>query len=415
MSEVLYTTRAHDSSVVRVAFISSNVSELDLTVDAANATSIETSSPQPNKDGALSFFKFVNQCKYNNLDLDDDGLCQPTDDAKDDSWNDLLRSRQQSNDFSMLDSPSSANLSEMRTKRITCNRFSGSPIVGQLSGSSITTTPKAIGTNKSGRAESTPLSFKETSNDKPIPDVSGERKLDGASILRRRSSFGDEFQSCINPSNMSTPLLRTRSPIRLKHVVHDVIEEEESAAAMVTAEGSQMECKENTQNNFQLPNTQTDAGQESTQSDEFDNIRDVLNTMNIGSVECKEGRISMSTTDFMTMIMGMRKDLELEWEERRIIWQVQMSDTVEKIKKDTAETLHAHFLDYRARQQGRSFADYFKSRIALRKIEESYEKLLKYTPEQVESEFPRLRYMWELYKGQRTKEELRIAASKMNC
>lgn len=409
MGKILHTTRAHDSPVVRVAFISSNVAELNLSSDV---TSMETSSPQPNKDGPLSFFQFIDQCGSDHLNFDDDGLCQPADNANDDSWNDLLRSRHQSNDFSMLDSPSSGNISELRLKRSTQGRWSGSPMSGQSS--TIPTTPKMMGKSSSGRAESTPLTPKETSNDnKQILDAPSERKVDGSIPIRRRSSFSDEFRSRINPTMMSTPLLRTQSPIKLNRIMHDVIEEESISGLLTTkTDGSQMECKENQQNNYQEPvrvaAPQTDVREPQTQTDWAIGTK----PRQISSLKLKDGIVSMTESDYIALIDGMRNDYDKIVEISQKQSRMEFKDFFKKAITDLTEKFQAHNEHIRGVERSHNFAEYFKLRMSLRSIEQGYDKLLNYTPAQLEKELPRLRQLWEQKKAQRDRNELIRQASK---
>lgn len=384
MSAPLATKRVHDGAVVRVAFIPSTFGRLTPSHDDNVIADIEPNAP-PSGEEALSFLKFVDQCRNKQLS-DLDGLCTADDNAHNDSWGDLLRTRQQADNFSMLDSPSmrAGNVTGRGFRRPTLDGLdglNGSPIMAPSPNSDLIATPKSMGKNESGRAESTPISFEEA---RTIEQHVPERKVSATRALRRRSSFTEEF----NPSNMSTPLLRIEAPIRLKHKLHDVIEEESSAMSSKMGE-SRVECKENQQNNDQMPVAPVGARQPLPQSERV---------ASLGTVQLSNGNVCMTEDEFVALIAHIGADVSEALSDVVAASNRQVTCKLDAAIEQIGE-LHQQFSYNKALERGRNFALYFKARMRLDSIERMYEQLLEYTPDQVEAELPRLRLQWSLFKA----------------
>lgn len=400
MSEAVETKRLHESSVVRVAFIPSNATEFNTPNDDINITNMELEPAHGSQD-ASNFLNFVDHCKFNQMDVDEDELCTPKENVKENSWDDLLRSRQQANEFSMLDSPgvkSGGNMPEQRLARTTLLRLSGSPING-LSHSAITATPKSAN-SKSALLISTPLSFEEPSSVELVPVKPTESKPRPA--LHRRSSFGEEFKKCLKPTNMSTPVLRTQSPKKLKHIIHDVIEEESltSQASLMASKcyGSQLEEKENQQNNYQNPPV-INSNRTAHPSPQHKQVNDIFTASNIeipDSVKVKDGIISMSTGDFAAIINAMKCDMEKELKSNKIHRKYLAKDIADIAHQKLIQTCQAEIIQIKEINRGRLFGAFFQLRMYLRFIETAYEKLLNYTPTQLADKLPILRQEWKV-------------------
>lgn len=405
MSNALETKRSHDSSVVRVAFIPSNATEFSTANDDINITHMEL-DPAHSAQDASKFLNFVDRCKLNQMNIDEDGLCTPNGNDKENSWDDLLRSRQQTSEFSMLDSPGMtpmANMSEHRLSRASLLRLSGSPING-LPQNAIVTTPKSA-KSKSGLLISTPLSFKEPSDVEHMPEKPAKSKATPVSTLHRRSSFSEEFNKCIQSTNMSTPLLRTETPKNWNHIIHDVIEEEslssQATLPVSTLYESQLAGKENQHDNYQNPptiNPMVNAHQ-SIQHKQANDILTDSNTEIPNSLKVQDGIISMTTEDFAAIINSMKCDMVKSVKCSKKYQKYLAREIVGIARAQYAQECQAKIkkmIESRDTSTGRNFGTFFKLRMDLDNIEKSYEKLLSCTPAELADKLPILRQEWKL-------------------
>lgn len=259
MKEPLDTKRAHDTTVVRVAFIPSEATEIsfatnDSMLDNTNRKSIGV------KDDMMSFAKFIDVCHYNNIAEQCDF---ETTERKQDSWAEFMNPKKISDQsaFAMFDTSARLsvgleNISELRLKRNTVSSprnavNDNNQKINEMD------TPMSSGINdivvqdnpKSENFEqSTPMRIEKQNsvpsnlnNEKstlgvvaqqPVKNNLSEevKKTVSFEPKNRRSTFGETFETYIKKSNISTPLVQPmrRSPLLngIDNNLHGITEEE---------------------------------------------------------------------------------------------------------------------------------------------------------------------------------------------
>lgn len=404
MKEPLDMKRAHDTTVVRVAFIPSEATEIsfatnDSMLDNTNRKSIGV------KDDMMSFAKFIDVCHYNNIAEQCDF---ETTERKQDSWAEFMNAKKISDQspFAMFDTSARLsvgleNISELRLKRNSVSsprnavndnnpkiNEMGTPMSSGINDIVIQDNPKSENFKEPMRIEkqnSVPSNWNneqstlEVETQHPVKNNLNEevKKTVSFEPKNRRSTFSESFETHIKKSNISTPLVQ---PIRRSSLLNGIdnnlpgITEEEIEASTTSNDETKTRAK-------------------------FHDSKKLVNTLKSTSVKERTDPngeiITLTVGEFTQIINEIFEDMKAVTDLAKSERERELYEYFKKKIDELEQNIHNQCEKKSQMDLNQKFQIYFAMKQRIENTKRAMESMLQTSGAEWEAKLPELKRIWK--------------------